>query len=179
MKAELRNMRESSRMDNETSPQSMPTSPLERFRSYSKRRSASLYETYDCNCFEQKDKVLSFENNKQERQINRLPCLGHSKKGPVVFLGVDLSTGEQFAVTEWNLRCDDEDKDKTQLLLKQIASIEQEMNHLYKLYHRNLVHYLNMSYSHEKTHLTIHILQEFIVNINVYSFSISVCMKKL
>jgi len=46
----------------------------------------------------------------------------------------------------------------TQFLL-QVCSIEQELNHLQKLNHENLVQYISMKYVQEKECLVIYILQ--------------------
>ncbi|GAB6026062.1 hypothetical protein CHUAL_012266 [Chamberlinius hualienensis] len=107
--------------------------------------------------------------NRGERNIQRGRCLGHSRRGSIVYSGLDLSTGELVIVTEWILKIS-----KTGLLdtehyqkelgncLKQIAIIEQELNSLLRLRHSNLVHYLGMHSVQEKSRIIIQILQEFV-----------------
>lgn len=97
-------------------------------------------------------------------------CLGHSPKGSVVYVGLDMTTGELYVITEWSLKCrtanttqDMNEATDLQHCLKQIAVIEQELNHLNRLHHPNLVHYLNMKYIQDKDSLVIYILQEFVV----------------
>lgn len=184
MRAELRNRRESARMslDNELS-HSIPSSPRERVRTYSRRRCMSTSESSEIGCEHRGTKLLHFDNNKNERQVHRGKCLGHSTKGSVVFAGLDMTTGELLAITEWTLKyarrktdADDsannfELSNDLQQGLKQIATIEQELNHLCKLHHTNLVHYLNMKTMQDDDSIVIYILQEFVVSIsNISNF---------
>lgn len=176
VRAELRNRRESARMslDNELS-HSIPSSPRERVRTYSRRRCMSTSESSEIGCEHRGTKLLHFDNNKNERQVHRGKCLGHSTKGSVVFAGLDMTTGELLAITEWTLKyarrktdADDsannfELSNDLQQGLKQIATIEQELNHLCKLHHTNLVHYLNMKTMQDDDSIVIYILQEFVV----------------
>lgn len=104
--------------------------------------------------------------------MHRGKCLGHSAKGSVVYAGVDVTTGELLAITEWTLRCTvasepTQEAIEMQHAMKQVASLEQELNHLYKLHHPNLVHYLNIKYMQTNNNLMIYILQEFVVR-NTY-----------
>lgn len=94
--------------------------------------------------------------------------MGHSPKGSVVYGGVDMITGELLAITEWTIKCataNDSEAIELHHVMKAIASLEQELNHLYKLHHPNLVHYLNMKYTNDvqNSNIVISILQEFVV----------------
>ncbi|XP_051161013.1 eIF-2-alpha kinase GCN2 [Leptopilina boulardi] len=176
VRAELRNRRESARissLDSELS-YSIPSSPRERIRTYSRRRCMSTSEsstTIDINCEHRGTKLLHFDNNnKIERQIHRGKCLGHSTKGSIVFPGLDMTTGEILAITEWTFKYKMDNENNTESMIdlqynlkKQITTIEQELNHLCKLHHTNLVHYLNMKTIENDDSIVIYILQEFVV----------------
>ncbi|XP_015584813.1 eIF-2-alpha kinase GCN2 [Cephus cinctus] len=173
LKAEMRNRRETARLsiESDTMSQSIPSSPHERVRTYSRRRCMSTSESSEGPlCEHRGTKLLHFDNSRGERQVHRGKCLGHSTKGSVVYAGVDMTTGELLAVTEWTLKCGStgearvtSEASNLQHSMKQIASIEQELNHLHKLHHPNLVHYLNMKYIQDKDNILIYILQEFVV----------------
>ncbi|XP_076664601.1 eukaryotic translation initiation factor 2 alpha kinase Gcn2 isoform X3 [Andrena cerasifolii] len=90
--------------------------------------------------------------------------MGHSNKGSVVYAGVDMATGELFAISEWTLKVHNRfDDNSIQQITKQIGSLEQEVNHLNKLHHPNLVHYVNMKYLHDGDDMLIYVLQEFVI----------------
>ena len=83
-----------------------------------------------------------------------------------------MTTGQLYAVTMWTFKCDLSDKNNktedvfsnnTQHTVKQLMSIEQELNHLQRLEHPNLVHYLNMTYSTDDDNVIAYVLQEFVV----------------
>ncbi|XP_012285402.1 eIF-2-alpha kinase GCN2 [Orussus abietinus] len=173
LKAEIRNRREQTRLSLESDalPHSIPSSPHERVRLYSRRRCVSTSESSEGSlCEHRGTKLLHFDNSRGERQVHRGKCLGHSTKGSVVYAGLDMTTGEILAITEWTLKCGSSSDSRgtsgttnLQHSMKQIASIEQELNHLYKLHHPNLVHYLNMKYFQDKSNILIYILQEFVI----------------
>ncbi|XP_076633537.1 eukaryotic translation initiation factor 2 alpha kinase Gcn2 isoform X1 [Colletes latitarsis] len=168
LKAENRNRKELIRLCNDRSSylsQSIPSSPQERSRIYSRRRCASSSESSDGFLCEHKGtKLLHFDQNKDERQVYRGKCMGHSTKGSVVYAGVDMTTGELFAITEWTFKINNTvDENNTQNITKQIGSLEQEINHLHKLHHPNLVHYLNMKYLEDGDAALIYVLQEFVI----------------
>ena len=174
LKSEMRNRRESARLSLENDnllSQSIPSSPYERVRTWSRRRCMSTSECSENSlCEHRGTKLLHFDNNKGERQVHRGKCLGHSAKGSVVYAGVDMVTGELLAITEWTLKFVTSADHKTetsnlQHSMKQIISIEQELNHLHRLHHPNLVQYLNMKYLQDKDNVIIYILQEFVVSI--------------
>lgn len=172
LKEEIRNRRDSTRLsldsDSFSSP-SIPSPPIERIRTISRRRNTSTSESSESLCEHRGTKTLNFDNKQTERKVYRGKCLGHSTKGSIVHAGVDNTTGELLAVTEWTLKCgssgnhDNGEATNLQNIMKQIASIEQELNHLNKLRHHNLVHYLNMKYFQDKDKIKIYILQEFVV----------------
>ncbi|KAJ8673725.1 hypothetical protein QAD02_004987, partial [Eretmocerus hayati] len=173
LKAEMRNRRESARLSIDTDPimsQSIPSSPHERVRTYSRRRCTSTSESSESSlCEHRGTKLLHFDNNKGDRQVLRGKCLGHSTKGSIVYAGNDMITGELLAITEWTLKCEvsadysNGETSNIQHSMKQIASIEQELNHLCRMHHPNLVQYLNMKYVQDHNIILIYILQEFVV----------------
>ncbi|XP_068966649.1 eIF-2-alpha kinase GCN2 isoform X3 [Bombus flavifrons] len=170
LKAELRNRKESIRLycDRSNNPsQSIPSSPQERSRIYSRRRCASSSESSDgFLCEHRGTKLLHFDHNKGERQVYRAKCMGHSTKGSVVYAGVDMTTGELFAISEWTLKVNNKiEENNIQHIMKQVGSLEQEVNHLHKLHHPNLVHYLNMKYLQEEDDVLIYVLQEFVLDL--------------
>ncbi|XP_026672144.1 uncharacterized protein LOC108628228 [Ceratina calcarata] len=168
LKAEHRNRKESiwlySEQPNNPS-QSIPSSPQDRSRIYSRRRCVSSSESSDSYLCEHKGtKLLHFVYNKGERQVYRAKCMGHSPKGSVVYAGVDMTTGELFAISEWTLKINNSiEQSSIQHIMKQVGSLEQEVNHLHKLHHPNLVHYLNMKYLQEEDNIFVYILQEFVI----------------
>ncbi|XP_012229735.1 eIF-2-alpha kinase GCN2 [Linepithema humile] len=178
LKAEKRNRKETIRSttDSETIFRSIPSSPHERGVNRFRRRCASTSENLDGSlCEHRGTKLVHFDSNKGERQVHCGKCLGHSPKGSVVYGGVDMITGELLAITEWTIKCataNDSEAIDIHLAMKAIASLEQELNHLYKLHHPNLVHYLNMKYINDvqNNNIVISILQEFVVGTTCSSF---------
>ncbi|XP_031826312.2 eukaryotic translation initiation factor 2 alpha kinase Gcn2 isoform X1 [Nomia melanderi] len=168
LKAESRNRKESIRLSNDRSEnpsQAVLFPPQERLRLYSRRRCASSSESSDgFLCEHRGTKLLHFDHNKDERQIYRGKCMGHSTKGSVVYAGVDMISGELFAISEWTFKKNNNiDENNMQHITKQIGSLEQEINHLYKLHHPNLVHYLNMKYLQNEDETLLYVLQEFVI----------------
>ncbi|XP_057339271.1 eIF-2-alpha kinase GCN2-like isoform X3 [Microplitis mediator] len=173
LKAELRDRKRIARLSLESNEisQSIPSSPHERVRANSRRRCLSSSESPDSPLSERRaTKLLHFISSRGERQVHLGKCLGHSVKGSAVYAGVDIVTVEHLAVTEWTLKCSspsDENSESEnfnlQQLIKQVGSIEQELNHLKKLYHPNLVHYLDMKYLQNEDSIVVYILQEFVV----------------
>lgn len=160
-------------IDSDIAFRSIPSSPHERRKNHFRRKCLSTSESSEgLLCEHRGTKLLHFDSNKGERQVHRGKCLGHSAKGSVVYAGVDMTTGELLAVSEWTLKCTVASDYSTQEAIdihhtmKQVASLEQELNHLYKLHHPNLVHYLNMKYLQNNNNLVIYILQEFAVCIH-------------
>ncbi|XP_046628055.1 eIF-2-alpha kinase GCN2 [Neodiprion virginianus] len=171
--AEVRKRKELARLTSETDSncQSIPSSPPDRPRRYSRRRCTSTSESSEsCLCEHKGTKLVKFSDNRGERVVCRGKCLGHSTKGSVVYVGLDTTSGELLAIAEWSLRCgtteslpETHEATDLQHCLKQIAVIEQELNHLNKLHHPNLVHYLHMKYIQDKESVVIYVLQEFVV----------------
>lgn len=74
---------------------------------------------------------------------------------------IDKKTGETLLLSEWVIH----PKNNTELnqVLRQLSSIEQELNYLTKLKHYNLSHYLCLKYEQfPDGKVTVHILKEFI-----------------
>lgn len=169
----MRNRRDLARksIESDVVSQTLPSSPHERVRTYSRRRCMSTSESSEGSlCEHRGTKLLHFDNSKGERQVHRGKCLGHSSKGSIVYAGLDMTSGELLAVTEWTLKYGLQsekqgirDTADLQYAMKQIGSLEQELNHLHKLHHPNLVHYLNMRYLQDNNNIIIYILQEFVV----------------
>lgn len=178
LKAEKRNRKDTVRLttDSETVFRSIPSSPHERGVNRLRRRCASTSENLEGSLCEHRGiKLIQFDSNKGERQVHSGKCLGHSSKGSVVYGGVDMITGELLAITEWTMKCGSANGVETidmPYIMKAIASLEQELNHLYKLHHPNLVHYLNMKYVNDvqNNSIVIFILQEFVVCIHNYKY---------
>ncbi|XP_076234696.1 eukaryotic translation initiation factor 2 alpha kinase Gcn2 [Calliopsis andreniformis] len=175
LKAEIRNRKESIRLSSDRSnnpSHSIPSSPQERPRLHSRRRCASSCESSDgFLCEHRGTKLLHFDHNKDERQVYRGKCMGHSNKGSVVYAGVDMTTGDLFAIHEWTLKINSgSDENSIQQIAKQIGSLEQEIHHLSKLHHSNLVHYMNMKYLQDEDSVVIYVLQEFVIGTNCSFF---------
>lgn len=187
LKAEIRDRKETIRLatDSDTVFRSIPSSPHERGISRFRRRCVSTSESSEGSlCEHRGTKLIHFDSNKGERQVHRGKCLGHSAKGSVVYAGVDMTTGELLAITEWTLKCavSNENYPIQEAIdihhaMKQIASLEQELNHLYKLHHPNLVHYLNIKYLQNNNNVVIYILQEFVVCKNIFYNSVHIYKK--
>nr|CAD7397393.1 unnamed protein product [Timema cristinae] len=119
-------------------------------------RGQSVSESSDSSCDHRGTELLTF-NNRGEREVHRVKCLGHNTRGSVVHMGVDLRSGELVNVVTWTFGGDPVP------VLKQVSSLEQELSYLQRLQHPHLVHYLNIKYSHEQDTVVVHILQEFVV----------------
>lgn len=100
-------------------------------------------------------------------------CLAHSDRGCVIYSGLDLNSGEIYAITEWKVNTKDHCYN-----LKQVHSSEQEFTYLSKLKNYNLVRYLAMKYVHVKEEIIIYILQEFVLG-NYFNLGIHEFLRKL
>nr|CAI5827878.1 unnamed protein product [Callosobruchus analis] len=110
--------------------------------------------------------LLEFSN----RVIQRGSCIRHSSKNHISFSGIDTESGDLVIVDEWNIIVGNKDFTSMQ---RQISSIEQEMNYLTRLRHRNLVKYYNMKYHFEEDVLKVFILKEFVYGSNCSSLFLS------
>lgn len=154
---------------------------IERTRSYSRKRCTSTSESDSCE--HRGTKILHFAN-KGEREVYRGRCLvlptGHSERGHVLYAGLDMTTGDIVAITEWVFKIKTHGSPRDQIIknggqevyelshcMKFIANIEQELNFLTKLRHRNLVNYLNIKYVQENESISMYLLQEFITGKNL------------
>ncbi|XP_023718266.1 eIF-2-alpha kinase GCN2 isoform X3 [Cryptotermes secundus] len=147
--------------------------------SNSRRRSQSSSESnVSSPCSHKGTKLMQF-THRGERQIYRGTCLGHSPRGSIVYAGVDATTGEVVAIIEWSFKLKPKNSKKLALhdtgsdssnltnYMKQVSSIEQELNYLQKLKHENLIQYISMKCVQEKEYLVIYIVQEFVNGINL------------
>ncbi|RZC35247.1 Pkinase, RWD and/or tRNA-synt His domain containing protein [Asbolus verrucosus] len=102
----------------------------------------------ECLCDHRKTTIIEFGN----REIKRGQCLKHCSCNHVVFIGMDVKTGEIVLLSEWVLKNS-----------KQLASLEQEFNYLAKLRHPNLAHYLNFKYDQQPDgKVVVYFLKEFV-----------------
>ncbi|XP_028409017.1 eIF-2-alpha kinase GCN2-like [Dendronephthya gigantea] len=115
-------------------------------------------------------RVVTFENKKQHI-VHCGKCLGSGQYGSTVFCGLDIVTGGMVAMSEWSFKSQtvqkrpsyDRAKIEDEKLLKQVASIEQEINSLItRVSHHNLVHYLGTTQVRKENTLTLQILTEFV-----------------
>ncbi|KAK7862324.1 hypothetical protein R5R35_005220 [Gryllus longicercus] len=160
------------------------SSPTELTRGF-RRRSHNVSESSSGSVCERNHRgplVIEF-NAKSERQIRRGKCLGHSPRGSIVYSAMDTKTGQLYILTEWVLKVVNKsplqhhrkrigfsecpEGGDMNSYLKQICSIEQELNYLQKLHHSNLVHYISMKYIQEKDCLLVYLLQEFVFGANL------------
>ncbi|XP_031334945.1 eIF-2-alpha kinase GCN2 isoform X2 [Photinus pyralis] len=137
--------------------------------------SASSLDHEDSRCEHHGTQVIEFSNN-GIREIQRGRCIGHLKEGQVTYYhGLDIETGELFAVGEWIINYKNADELQ---VCRQVTSIEQEMNYLIKLKHSHLVHYVNVKQQHVKdsNRVIVNILQEFVVGLcsSVFNYELSI-----
>ncbi|XP_066598971.1 eIF-2-alpha kinase GCN2 [Prorops nasuta] len=171
LEIEMQHRRKSiQRLTSELESQSIPSSPCGKVKACSRRRCNSASKCPEKDSCHKGTKLLKFDHGKVERQVHIGKCLGHSPRGSVVYAGVDTTTGDLLAVNEWTLKSDTTNKDEANpeataysRLIKQIVSLEQELNHLTKLRHLHLVNYLSMKYIQDGNNMVIYILQEFVV----------------
>ncbi|XP_063231098.1 eIF-2-alpha kinase GCN2 isoform X2 [Bacillus rossius redtenbacheri] len=124
-------------------------------RHRSRDRDQTVSESSESSCDLISPQVIRF-NNRNEREVCRGKCLGHSVDGSAVHSGFDVQSGELFALITWTFRGD------LASIFKQLSSIDQELNYLQRLQHSNLVRYLNMTYSQNQDAIIVHLLQEFV-----------------
>lgn len=79
----------------------------------------------------------------------------------MLYSALDAKTGEMLEVAEWALKPKKQDVSQ---LMKNVASIEQELNYyIAKLRHPNLVNYLGIKHDFVGDQLVIYILKEFVL----------------
>lgn len=81
-----------------------------------------------------------------------------------MFHGLDIATGEPMSILEWTF--DSKNADLVQLN-RNVSGVEQEMNYLVKLKHRNLLHYLNVRHRADQQTHVVQVLQEHVRGVNV------------
>ena len=94
-------------------------------------------------------------------KINQVNLIsGHCSFNHIVFIGMDVRTGEIVLLSEWTITNS-----------KHLASLEQEFNYLTKLRHQNLIHYLNFKCENVcDGKIVVYILKEFINGPNCLFF---------
>lgn len=83
-----------------------------------------------------------------------------------MFHALDLATGEPLSILEWTLDASNADPFQ---LDRNVSGVEQEMNYLVKLRHRNLLHHLNVRHRAAGRTRVLQILQEHVAGVNVSS----------
>ncbi|XP_019769809.2 eIF-2-alpha kinase GCN2 [Dendroctonus ponderosae] len=95
------------------------------------------------------------------RQVHRGRCIKHIDTSSVIYSALDAKTGEMLEVAEWTLK---PKKQEVSQLMKNIASIEQELNYyMAKLRHPNLVNYLGMKHDSVGDQVVVYVLKEFVL----------------
>jgi serine/threonine protein kinase len=84
--------------------------------------------------------------------------LGHCSYH-VVFIGMDVKTGEIVLLTKWTLKNS-----------KQLCSLEQEFNQVTRFSHPNLAHYLNFKCDQQSDKTVLYVLKEFVNGPSCSSF---------
>ncbi|XP_044265056.1 eIF-2-alpha kinase GCN2 [Tribolium madens] len=107
-------------------------------------------------CDHKKTVIVEFYN----REVKRGQCLKHCSYNHVVFIGMDVKTGEIVLLSEWVLNN-----------RRHLSSLEQEFNYLTKLKHPNLAHYLNFKCeSSTDGAVVVYILKEYVSGPNCAFF---------
>lgn len=72
---------------------------------------------------------------------------------------MDIETGELLTLTEWTISIEG----ISDIIQRQVSSIEQELNYLVKLKHSNLIHYVNIRHEDvEDKSIVVQILHDFV-----------------
>ncbi|CAH1982227.1 unnamed protein product [Acanthoscelides obtectus] len=155
LKSEIRQRRENIRQNSENDDD------------FDTRRPNSSADSCDePNCDHKGIVLMDFSN----REIQRGSCIRHSSRNHISFSGIDTESGDLVIVDEWNIPVGNKDFTYMQ---RQISSIEQEMNYLTRLRHRNLVKYYNIKYYFEGDVLKVFALREFVYGSNCSSLFLS------
>ncbi|XP_066249145.1 eIF-2-alpha kinase GCN2 isoform X1 [Euwallacea similis] len=136
------------------------------------RRTSFIHKRYHNSGVENNDQILcnhkgTFLLNFGGRTVQTGRCLRHSEPFNITFTGIDKDSGELVEVSEWNLEAKNLDSNQ---LLRNVASIEQELNYLTKLRHLNLANYLGLRYGAiDGDKVVIHVLKEFVRGSSCFS----------
>ncbi|EDW27954.1 GL27249 [Drosophila persimilis] len=132
--------------------------------------------------------------HKVGRQIQRGCCLGHSQRGFIAYVGIDMHCGQLLYITEWNIKysqieqpCSGNGKchwgNEPKCLGNHrvddvIASIEKQVATLSQLQHKNLIQYECVLCIKRKEGLLVYLVQDFLLGTSVFSISSSLgwCM---
>lgn len=85
---------------------------------------------------------------------------GHGESSSIIFTGIDTDTGELVEVAEWTLLKKNSENGQ---LLKNVSSIEQELNYLIKLKHVNLAQYLGFKHEVVDGKSMVYVLKELVL----------------
>jgi translation initiation factor 2-alpha kinase 4 len=104
--------------------------------------------------------------------VTKGKLLGESSSGHSVYVGMDVS-GELVAVYEWTLQCRPTKKNQTESGMvttrrsKQVQSIQQELNSLRWITHKNLASYHSMKYKVEADTISVRLCMEYVHGSNL------------
>lgn len=84
---------------------------------------------------------------------------GHIDPRIVVFSGIDTDSGELVEIAQWNIQVKNNESHQ---IIKNVTSIEQELNYLTKLKHTNLAHYFGFKHDLKGDKMVVYVLKEFI-----------------
>lgn len=85
---------------------------------------------------------------------------GHGESTSIIFTGIDTDTGELMEVAQWTLIKKNSENGQ---LLKNVSSIEQELNYLTKLKHVNLAQYLGFKHEVVDGTTVVYVLKELVL----------------
>lgn len=118
------------------------------------------------------------------RKIRRGCCLGHSKRGCVVYAGMDSETGQLLYITEWTVKysqleskctinCHQANKCNGHSIDDIVQCIEKEVAHLAQLRHRSLIAYECVLCMKKREGVIIYLAQDFVQGSSLSSISSS------
>ncbi|KAL1501167.1 hypothetical protein ABEB36_006549 [Hypothenemus hampei] len=120
-----------------------------RTSSGNKKNSGKMENCESLNCDHKGISLLDFNG----RKVQRGQCRKHMDAS-VVFKAMDVNSGDWLEVAEWTL------SSINGQILKNILSIEQELNYLTRLKHVNLAHYLGFKHDEIGSKIVIYVLKE-------------------
>ncbi|KAF7284929.1 hypothetical protein GWI33_017408 [Rhynchophorus ferrugineus] len=91
------------------------------------------------------------------REIERGRCIRHNEPYNILYTGIDKQSGEIMEISQWTKNCDELDH-----LLKHISSVEQEVNYLTKLKHKNVSSYAALKHEVVDNRLIVYVLKEHV-----------------
>ena len=139
------------------------------------------FNSFDTKCCLNHELVsICFDCNGIEKRIQRGKCLFHNHfKHSVEYLGIDLSNGQTYVITEWILRLktgnyllDSSDENSVDDIVNRIAKVETFFkSKLQSMSHSNLIRYLSMQFSVKSDYIVVDLLQEHINGSSLHSLA--------